>query len=98
MNRIERLIWEERQLATIQRLQRESHGRRSAKVAGVIALVAAIALLANRVPLPHLDDVVVQALTPASIFYTPAAAPNPRSDVRRATETGARDPADEDGP
>ena len=98
MNRIERLVWEETQLATIQRLQRESHGRRSAKVAGVIALVGAVALLANRVPLPHLDDVVVQALTPASIFYTPVAAPNPGSDVGRATETGSRDPADEDGP
>ena len=98
MNRIERLVWEETQLATLQRLQRESPRRRGAKVAGVIALVAAVALLANRVPLPHLDDVVVQALTPASIFYTPPAAPNPGSDVRRATETDTRDPADKDGP
>jgi hypothetical protein len=98
MNRIERLVWEETQLATIQRLQRESHGRRSAKVAGVIALVGAVALLANRVPLPHLDDVVVQALTPASIFCTPVAAPNPGGDVRCAAATDPRDPAVEDGP
>jgi hypothetical protein len=98
MNRIERLVWEETQLATIQRLQRESHGRRGAKVAGVIALVGAVALLANRVPLPHLDDVVVQALTPATIFHAPVAAPNPGSDVRRAAGTDTRDPADKDGP
>ena len=98
MNRIERLVWEETQLATLQRLQRESHGRRSAKVAGVIALVGAVALLATRLTLPHLDDVMVQALTPASIFYTPVAAPNPGSDVRRATETRSRDPADKDAP
>jgi hypothetical protein len=98
MNRIERLIWEETQLATIQHSQRKSHGMKGAKAAGVMALVGAVALLAARVPLPHLDDVMVQALTPASMFYRPVAAPNPGSDVRRSTETDSRDPADNDGP
>ena len=67
-------------------------------VAGILALVGAFALLATRLPLPLLNDVMVQALTPASIFYTPVAEPNPGSDVRRATETDSRDPADKDGP
>jgi hypothetical protein len=98
MNRIERLVWEETQLATIQRSQRESRGKWGAKVAGIMVLVGAVALLATHVPLPQLDDVMVQALTPASIFYTPVAAPNPGTEARRATEARSRDPADEDDP
>ena len=98
MNRIERLIWEETQLATIQRSQRESLGMRGAKVVAIVALVGALALLATRVSIPHLDDVTVQALAPSSIFFSPVAAPKPSSNVRRATNTQSRDPADRDDP
>jgi hypothetical protein len=94
MNRIERLVWEETQLAMIQRSQRESHGIRGAKVVAILALVGAVAMLANGVSIPRPDDVVVQALTPASIVY----APYPTSDGRRATRTQSRDPADRDDP
>jgi hypothetical protein len=96
MNRIERLIWEETQLATIQGSQRETLGMRGAKVVAIVALVGAVAILATRVSIPHLDDVMVQALAPSSIFYTPVAAPNRASDVRRATNTQSHDPADKD--
>jgi hypothetical protein len=98
MNRIERLIWEETQLAMLQRSQRDSNGMRGAKVVAIMALVGAVALLATRVSIPHLDDVMVQALTPSSIVYSPVAAPNRASDARRATATQSRDPADKDDP
>ncbi len=98
MNRIERLIWEETQLATIQSSQRETLGLRTAKGVAIVALVGAVGILATRVSIPHLDDVMVQALAPSSIFYTPVAAPIRASDVRRATNTQSRDPADKDDP
>ena len=70
----------------------------TAKVAAILALVGAVGILATRVSIPHLDDVVVQALAPSSIFYAPVAAPGQAGDVRRATNTQSRDPADKDEP
>ena len=98
MNRIDRLIWEETQLDTIKHSQQGSHGVTGAKVAAIVVLAWAIALLGTRVSIPHLDDVMVQALSPASIVYRPMAAPNPARDVRPATATVSRDAADKDDP
>ena len=98
MNRIERLIWEETQLATIQSSQRESLGLRTAKGVAIVALVSAVGILATRVSIPHLDDIMVQALAPSSIFYAPVAESSRASDGRRATNTPSRDPADKDDP
>ncbi len=93
MNRIERVLWEETQLAMIQRVRGDSLGR-GAKVVAIVALAGAVALLATGVSIPRPDDVVVQALTPASIVY----APYPASDARRAINAQSYDPADKDGP
>jgi hypothetical protein len=95
MNRIERLIWEETQLKGIERLQRESHGTTGAKLILIAILVGFIALLASRVSIPPLDDAVVRALVPTSVFYTPIAAPNPASDVGTSAATSSRDTVDE---
>jgi hypothetical protein len=98
MNRIERLIWEETQLRTIERSRRKFPGAPGAKSLAIVVLVGALAVLASRMPIPHLDDVVVEALTPARLVYAPAAAPDATNDARRATTTGAHDPVDRDDP
>ena len=95
MNRIERLIWEETQLKEIERLLRKSHGMTGPKLILIALLVGLIALLASRVSMPPLDDAVVRALVPTSIFYTPVAAPNPASDVGPSAGMSSRDTADE---
>ena len=54
-------------------------------------------ILATRVSIPHLDDVVVQALALIAFLHTRRRA-EPASDIRRATNTQSHDPADKDDP
>ena len=95
MNRIERLMWEESQLDTIKQSQQGSHGLTGAKVAAIAVAAIAIALLGARMSFPHVDNVMVQALSPASIVYRPMVAPNKASEVRPANPAVSRDAADE---
>jgi len=89
MNRIERLIWEETQIATIARMQRDARRTSRAKFVSIAFLVGVVALLASRVSIPPLGETLVQALAPASIVYTPATAPKPA----RGAESRAAAPA-----
>jgi len=105
MNRIERLIWEETQLKAIERPQRESRGTTRAKLMSMGILVGLIALLASVVSMPPLEDAVVRALVPTSVFFPAVTAPNPASDVgawaaapSRDTEDGVEKAAPQDDP
>ena len=98
MGRIERLIWEEAQLDAIKHAKRGSHGMTGAKVAAIVVATIAFALLGTRMSFPHVDDVMVQALSPASIVYRPMVAPHPTREVRPATAAVSRDAADKDDP
>ncbi|MEO8302972.1 MAG: hypothetical protein ABI724_02525 [Betaproteobacteria bacterium] len=98
MGRIERLIWEEAQLDAIKHTKRESRGLAGAKVAAIVVAAIAIALLGTRMSFPHVDEVMVQALSPASIVYRPMVAPNPTREVRPATAAVSHDAADKDDP
>ena len=95
MNRIERLVWEETQLKGLESRQREPEGTTGSKLMSIAILVGLVALLASVVPIPPLDDAVVRALTPTSVFFTPAARPNPASEPGRSAATSSRDTADE---
>jgi hypothetical protein len=81
MNRIERLIWEEAHLEGIRHLRQGSHGASSAKLISILLLLGVGVLLGLRASNRPLDDVVVQALTPASAVYMPTAAPTETTDV-----------------
>lgn len=98
MNRIERLIWEESQLDTIKQSQQGSHGLTGAKVAAIVVAAIAIALLGTRMSFPHVDDVMVRALSPASMVYRPMVAPSPTREIRPARAAVSRDAADQDDP
>ena len=95
MNRIERLIWEETQLKEIERQRRESPGMRGAKLILIALLVGLIAVLASRMWMRPLDDAVVRALLPTSVFYTLFVTSNPASDAGPPPVTSSRDTADE---
>ena len=94
MNRIERLIWEETQLEAIERPRRKSRGTPGAKLWSIAVVVGVAALLASRLSIPPLDDAVVRALVPTSVFYTPAG-PSPARDVGPAAGASSQDTAGE---
>ena len=95
MNRIERLIWEETQLKEVERLQRKSHGMTGAKIILIAMLVCLIALVASRVSMPPLDDDVVRALVPTSVFFTCGRRAKPGKRRRAFGIQLRRDTADE---
>jgi hypothetical protein len=94
MNRIERLIWEEAHLKGIRHLRHGSLGASGAKLVLISLLVGIGALLGLRASNPALDEVVMQALTPAAAVYMPTAAPTPSTDAGSSLAMLPRSAAD----